>query len=196
MLRLFQRVLLTVNPVHQKIQSPNINVGECRQLIERVVDVLSADAASEENFKAFYDSVKDFATKIGLQEAEASLPRGYGRRTKGIEKEQKEMSVSDLSFRHFKNIYSSLMCAATKAVVERYPSENLKIVADLEYILLNFSTSDREKFEPSLKNVCSHYEGDFDKIKLEDELEKFYAYKTTKKTNFFHSWRPSGKLPK
>ena len=64
MLRLFERVLIAIHPVHTTMQDKKMTMGQCKTLIENLIGVFSADVLSSENAEAFTFAVTESAKSL------------------------------------------------------------------------------------------------------------------------------------
>ena len=66
MLRLFERVLNAIHPVHTAMQDRKMTMGQCKTLNENLIGVFSADVSSSENAEAFTFAVTESAKSFRI----------------------------------------------------------------------------------------------------------------------------------
>ena len=146
MLRLFERVLIAIHPVHTAKQDRKMTMGQCRTLIENLIGVSSADVSSSENAEAFTFAITGSAKSLRINEP--VICRGRCDIS----------SASTSAAQHFREMYTDAITNVVSSLLERYDTDSLELLKSFEmmleedsacsedFITTNFSGVDARRF--------------------------------------------------
>ena len=154
-LRIVQRLLQFVQPIHTQCQGKKATTGNVRDWVNTLVLTLIAEGENTSNAEALFESVK----LVTIQDLRLDLPALPRAKRSARNCGSPEAISQDQVNTYYLSMYTSVMKIAAKSLLERFSKNDLTIVELLRKTLEEETITDLE-----LKKIVEFYDSD---IKLD-----------------------------
>uniref|UniRef100_H2XRJ7 Zinc finger MYM-type protein 1-like n=1 Tax=Ciona intestinalis TaxID=7719 RepID=H2XRJ7_CIOIN len=168
MLRIFQKLLTIINPIHVAIQKRGISIGQVRSLIEQLLSTLFASVEDRQQAIDFFLVCERSAAQMGVQTP--VLPRGVGRRTARIQATNHDDGTGGSIIELYSTLHCNIFQKAAAAIISRYCMPDLAVVSYIEEVLLH------KHSDEAMAKICTLYQQDFNAAHLHVEQVQLKSY--------------------
>lgn len=158
-LRVLQQLFKKIHPVHKSCQGKNVTAGEINDWMVSLVELLTADALSNDIAPSVYQECKSWAVdlKLDLPQIPRYIRRHYDTREEEVE-------------RFYSNVYKDVLKSASDAIIQRFPSASYRMADLLRQLLENDHMNDMD-----INTICEFYDKDWGRDDVVRERKQWFA---------------------